>query len=81
MSSSKYGPDEGPLATPAGGEMGAGIGGGDDGLRKLAAMASLAVLRASNRDDSKDSGVSTFFGIGSGDLRCFSMEWHFEYAL
>lgn len=57
--------------------MGAGVGGGDEGLGKLAILASLAILRAFNLEERIDSGVSTFFGIGSGDLRCFSIESYF----
>lgn len=58
--------------TGEGGEIGAGVGGGDEDLGALAVLDSDAVLRAFNLDERIDSGVSAFFGIGSGDLRCFS---------
>ena len=62
--------------------MGAGVGDGDEGLGKLLLLASDAVRRAFNLDESIDSGVSTFSTIGNGDLRCFSMKspfWHTHY--
>lgn len=55
--------------------MGAGVGGGDEGLGSEILVDSDSALRAFNLSESAVSGVSILFGIGSADLRCFSKDF------